>query len=189
LNTFVGSNSAFYSSGQNITTGAKNSILGNFNGNQGGLDIRTANSYMVMSDGDGYIGQYWRNVGPGNAIDSRPGLDNHAISRVGESGSINTGSSAVINVNGYGGDGSGGFILITTAAADGSAGYDTTNMCAQTHGNTYNTYGSLSVYSSVNSITITNPIAGATTISNSSGKTIKYQARFLNLGSKAITLA
>ena len=32
-------------------------------------------------------------------------------------------------------------------------------------------------------------MAGLTVISNSSGKTIKYQVRFLNLGSKSITLA
>jgi hypothetical protein len=189
LNTFIGSNSATYSSGQNITTGSKNSILGNYNGNQGSLDIRTSNSYMVMSDGDGYIGQYWRNVGPGSAIDSRPGNGNHAISVVGESGTINSGSSAAVNLNGYGGDGSGGIILITTAASDGSAGYDSTNMCAHTHGQAYNTFGTLSVYSTVNSITITNPMAGSTTITNNSGKTIKYQARYLNLGSKTITLA
>jgi hypothetical protein len=144
---------------------------------------------MVMSDGGGFIGQYWRNVGPGNGIDSRPGNGNHAISYVGESGTINSGSSVSININGYGGDGSGGFILVTVAASDGSAGYDSTNMCVQAHGNGYNTYGTLGVYSSVNSITITNPMAGVTVISNSSGKTIKYQARYLNLGSKAITLA
>jgi hypothetical protein len=48
LNTFVG-----YNSGAQITTGTKNSILGRYNGNQGGLDIRTASNYIVLSDGDG----------------------------------------------------------------------------------------------------------------------------------------
>lgn len=48
LTTAVG-----YASGSQITTGIKNTILGPFTGNQGGLDIRTANSYVVLSDGDG----------------------------------------------------------------------------------------------------------------------------------------
>jgi hypothetical protein len=47
-NTFVG-----VGSGLNITTGAKNTILGAYDGNQGGLDIRTANNNIVLSDGDG----------------------------------------------------------------------------------------------------------------------------------------
>jgi hypothetical protein len=36
-----------------MTTGSKNSIFAAFNGNQGGLDIRTASNYIVLSDGDG----------------------------------------------------------------------------------------------------------------------------------------
>ena len=53
-NTAVGQNS-----GNLITTGAKNTILGRFNGNQGGLDIRTASNYIVLSDGDGNPRAYW----------------------------------------------------------------------------------------------------------------------------------
>ncbi|NDG20171.1 MAG: hypothetical protein EB117_18180 [Betaproteobacteria bacterium] len=48
-NTFVGG----INSGYFITTGSKNTILGNYTGNNGGLDIRTANNYIVLSDGDG----------------------------------------------------------------------------------------------------------------------------------------
>ena len=47
-NTFIG-----YYAGGEVTTGAKNTILGKYNGNQGGLDIRTGNNYIVLSDGDG----------------------------------------------------------------------------------------------------------------------------------------
>jgi len=47
-NTFIGSSSGYY-----VTTGSKNTILGSFTGNQGGLDIRTASNYIVLSDGDG----------------------------------------------------------------------------------------------------------------------------------------
>ena len=53
-NTFVGGySSGGFGAGYYITTGSKNTILGGYNGNQGGLDIRTANNYIVLSDGDG----------------------------------------------------------------------------------------------------------------------------------------
>ena len=53
-NTSGSSNSAFgVDAGNLITTGSKNTILGRYNGNQGGLDIRTANNNIVLSDGDG----------------------------------------------------------------------------------------------------------------------------------------
>ena len=48
LNTFVGP-----ASGNAFTTGIKNTVIGGFTGNQGGLDIRTASNYIVLSDGDG----------------------------------------------------------------------------------------------------------------------------------------
>jgi hypothetical protein len=53
-NTFVGARSTTtYGCGESMTTGSKNTILGGFSGNQGGLDIRTSDSYIVLSDGDG----------------------------------------------------------------------------------------------------------------------------------------
>jgi trimeric autotransporter adhesin len=48
-NTYVGTNGPGYL----MTTGSYNTILGAFSGNQGGLDIRTASSYIVLSDGNG----------------------------------------------------------------------------------------------------------------------------------------
>ena len=39
--------------GSAITTGYNHTIIGRYSGNQGGLDIRTANNYIVLSDGDG----------------------------------------------------------------------------------------------------------------------------------------
>ena len=48
-NTFIGGNA----SGYLVTTGNKNTIVGNYDGNSGGLDIRTASNYIVLSDGDG----------------------------------------------------------------------------------------------------------------------------------------
>jgi hypothetical protein len=47
-NTFIGT-----SCGSAMTTGSKNTIIGRYNGNLGGLDIRTASNYIVLSDGDG----------------------------------------------------------------------------------------------------------------------------------------
>lgn len=52
-NTFVGSNGNGTGAGHYVTTGIANTILGAYNGNQGGLDIRTASNYIVLSDGDG----------------------------------------------------------------------------------------------------------------------------------------
>lgn len=49
LNTFVGVNGVGYL----VSSGAKNTIIGGFSGNSGGLDIRTASNYIVLSDGDG----------------------------------------------------------------------------------------------------------------------------------------
>jgi hypothetical protein len=54
LNTTASNNTAVgVNSGTSITTGSKNSILGAYNGNQDGLDIRTASNYAVIADGDG----------------------------------------------------------------------------------------------------------------------------------------
>ena len=47
-NTCVGSGA-----GDAITTGGKHTIVGRYNGNTGGLDIRTATNHIVLSDGDG----------------------------------------------------------------------------------------------------------------------------------------
>jgi len=52
-NTFIGVSNGANGAGYLITTGSKNTILGGFTGNQGGLDIRTASNYIVLSDGDG----------------------------------------------------------------------------------------------------------------------------------------
>jgi len=57
-NTFIG-----YGAGNAVTSGAKNTILGTYNGNNGGLDIRTASNYIVLSDGDGNPRAYWNNSG------------------------------------------------------------------------------------------------------------------------------
>ena len=64
-NTFIGTNAGYANttafantfigdgSGDLVTTGYRNTILGMFDGNQGGLDIRTSNNNIVLSDGSG----------------------------------------------------------------------------------------------------------------------------------------
>jgi hypothetical protein len=48
------------SAGYSMTTGSKNTILGSYSGNQGSLDIRTANGNIVISDGDGNPKLYYQ---------------------------------------------------------------------------------------------------------------------------------
>jgi hypothetical protein len=48
LNTYVG-----HFAGNLMTSGSSNTIIGRYDGNQGGLDIRTASNYIVLSDGGG----------------------------------------------------------------------------------------------------------------------------------------
>ena len=52
-NTFIGTPGVSNGAGGVITTGSKNTIIGGYNGNYGGLDIRTSSNYIVLSDGDG----------------------------------------------------------------------------------------------------------------------------------------
>jgi hypothetical protein len=59
----IGNTAVGNTAGLLITTGSKNTILGAFNGNQGGLDIRTASNYCVISDGDGNPRLYIDNTG------------------------------------------------------------------------------------------------------------------------------
>jgi hypothetical protein len=51
------------SAGSSISTGSKNTLLGSYTGNQNGLDIRTSNGNVVLSDGDGNIRFYANSSG------------------------------------------------------------------------------------------------------------------------------
>jgi hypothetical protein len=64
-NTFIGFNDNLgYGAGQLVTTGSKNTILGGYNGNQSGLDIRTVSNNIVISDGDGEPRILYYNAAP-----------------------------------------------------------------------------------------------------------------------------
>ena len=54
FNTFIGArNGSGVACAELMTTGSRNTIIGGFSGNQNSLDIRTADNYIVLSDGDG----------------------------------------------------------------------------------------------------------------------------------------
>ena len=57
-NTFVG-----YYSGFGVTSGAKNTFVGGFNGQFSTLDLRTSSNYIVLSDGDSNPRSYIDNNG------------------------------------------------------------------------------------------------------------------------------
>ena len=113
-NTFVGQNS-----GNLITSGAANTIIGRYNGNQGGLDIRTASNYIVLSDGDGnplYIngaksntGQY-ENYSGGYVYQIQTGKSCNA-------GLANVVNATLATVTSYGGNNRIGFKITVRAAA------------------------------------------------------------------------
>ena len=76
-NTFVGQKAGYSTTGSRnsflgagagnaITSGARNTIIGRYNGNEGGLDIRTSSNNIVLSDGDGNP-RVWVSSG-GNAL-------------------------------------------------------------------------------------------------------------------------
>ena len=87
-NTLIGRNS-----GYNISSGSKNTIVGMYNGNQNGLDIRTSNNRIVLSDGDGQVRNYVTNLGFTNISN-----DMNASSR------FNSGASSSHVVHRTGGD-------------------------------------------------------------------------------------
>ena len=85
-NTFVGADSGYM-----VTTGAKNTILGVYNGNQGGLDIRTSNNQIVLSDGDGNPRGYYGGHGGNSTWDFTTPTNNQAAFIIRHSGTSPTG--------------------------------------------------------------------------------------------------
>jgi hypothetical protein len=110
-NTFVGASAgnlftaasgatynAFFGagSGSAITSGQKNSIIGGYSGNNGGLDIRTASNYIVLSDGDGNPRGIFDNSGTwlvGKTVDTNT-VNGVALRTTGETRFTVSGSSS-----------------------------------------------------------------------------------------------
>jgi hypothetical protein len=104
-NTFIGQRSTGSGAGQYVTTGTKNTIIGGYDGNLGGLDIRTSSNYIVLSDGDGNPRFYLDGSGFGylNTVTKR-GLGQLSIDYAGNvaagmgiNDSTSTGGSSFIN--------------------------------------------------------------------------------------------
>jgi hypothetical protein len=72
-NSFFGTGITTNGCGAVITTGSKNTIIGGYDGNRGGLDIRTASNYIVLSDGDGNPRAYVQNDGQSFTINANSG--------------------------------------------------------------------------------------------------------------------
>jgi len=106
-NTFVG-----YQAGYATTTAVKCTILGGYNGNQGGLDIRTSSNYIVLSDGDG---------------NPRGIFDGSGNFLVGTTSAINSGVSVVTGTNTvqlnlrYSGNASGKYYALGSWSNNGSS--------------------------------------------------------------------
>ena len=88
-NTFIGTNYAYgTAAGKAVTTGAKNTIIGGYDGNMNGLDIRTASNYIVLSDGDGNPRGYFDNAGsifvPRTYLDTTASAANMFITSAGQ---------------------------------------------------------------------------------------------------------
>jgi hypothetical protein len=81
LSTAAGNTAIGEGGGSAITTGAKNTIIGRYTGNQGGLDIRTANNYIVLSDGDGNPRAYWN----GNDLTTAGYISNKGLQTIANS--------------------------------------------------------------------------------------------------------
>jgi hypothetical protein len=91
-NTFISAPAASGSAGYYVTTGSKNSIFGAYNGNQGGLDIRTSSNYIVLSDGDGNPRAF---VNANGGFKVSTDITNGVLSSTGAGNELNTTSTTV----------------------------------------------------------------------------------------------
>jgi len=92
-NTFIGAYAGYY-----VTSGVNNTIVGPYSGNQGGLDIRTANNYIVLSDGAGNP----RGVFNGNGqylVNATSPISSGQVGVI--AGSSNNGLEVKVTNNGY----------------------------------------------------------------------------------------
>ena len=108
------------------------------------------------------------------------------IGRPYSSGTINNGQSVVVNLNSAGGNQAGGFLVISAVPNNVNAG-GAVEIWTHIHTQGANVYSKLSGQEE-NSITISES-AGAFTISNSSGSTVYYNVKVLNLTDFASTIA
>ena len=121
----------------------------------------------------------------GGAI-SLPNNNTAVIGRPYSSGTINNGQSVGVNLNSAGGNQAGGFLVISAVPNNVNAG-GAVEIWTHLHTQGANVYSKLSGQEE-NSITISES-GGAFTISNSSGSTVYYNVKVLNLTDFASTIA
>lgn len=92
-NTYVG-----HDAGLLITSGTKNTVLGRHNGNQHGLDIRTSNNQVVISDGDGNPRMYIDSNGANTLMSYSSNLTARNSNSAGTSNAFLTGIYSSTNV-------------------------------------------------------------------------------------------
>ena len=80
-NTFVGGSTSglYYPAGYLVTSGANNTIIGGYNGNEGGLDIRTSSNNIVLSDGEGNPRLYCTSSGQLHLLSQTSGAGNATL--------------------------------------------------------------------------------------------------------------
>ena len=142
-NTFIGGlNSAQnISSGGAMTTGSNNTIVGNYTGNMGGLDIRTASNYIVLSDGDGNP-RYW--------------IDSNGYA------ALNVGSTRGQFSIGFNGNVTNGMSILTTSSAVGESYINFLNNGAGTAGSISHTGGTTVSYNTTSDYRLKENIAPMT---------------------------
>ena len=118
FNTFVGASSGYF-----VTTGYYNTIIGGYSGNQGGLDIRTANNYIVLADGAGNPRGYFDN-----------------------NGKFTVGGVGTYGVVGAAQSGAGGYCMGTSAANNGGTYYHMNFLEGSTGRGSITSNGSVTLY-------------------------------------------
>jgi hypothetical protein len=154
-NTFVGCGA-----GAAVTTGTGNTIIGRYDGNYGGLDIRTASNYIVLSDGDSNPRGIFD--GSGNFL-----VGATAVSRTGQSRIRSTSTSGALLVESTGTTvGAGALEVAASAAPSNTSNYlivATTSAVDKfyvyTNGNVVNANNS---YGSLSDVTLKENIVDAT---------------------------
>ena len=138
-NTFVG-----YGSGASMQSGSKNTIIGSYNGNSGGLDIRTASNYIVLSDGDGNPRFYCNGTANKFSIGNAP-IDMIGTARLNIDGS---GNQTSLNLKGNNiSTPAGAYVQNATTTGDGQFfSFGTEASYTERGSITYNRAGGLTAY-------------------------------------------
>jgi hypothetical protein len=166
--------------GQKVSTGSYNVVLGAYDGNSGGLDIRTSSRNVVIADGEGNIRQYINssgNVGIKTTVVTEALTVAGIVSATSFYGTLNAGQltgslpaidgSALIGVVGSGS----GVIIEDDATPVGTAGTINfgTNLNVSFAGGTATVSGTgLATYANVAGIATYATNAGFATVSNTS---------------------